>query len=134
MNIKSQKLIDPSYLSFPFRVDEAGVENSKRKEHVRQQIEQVLFTDPKERIFRQHFGAGVRSHIFDGNVSELWNIIKKRLVTILFDVLAGEVEPKTIEVDVTGQDGDMLITISYKLATINQTENHEFLISGGING
>ena len=47
-----QKLIDPEYMSFPFRVTEDGVATSRRRKHIRQLIEQVLFTNPNERVFR----------------------------------------------------------------------------------
>ena len=36
-----------------------------RVRHIREQIEQVLFTDPGERVFRPEFGAGVRRLVFE---------------------------------------------------------------------
>ena len=134
MKNKSQKLIDPTYLSFPFRVTDDSVAISFREQHIKEQIEQVLFTNPKERIFLPNFGAGIRNQIFEPNSNSLWSIIQKQLLTTLADALAGEVDPKTIDVNVTGEDGVLLITVMYKLATINLTEQHEIRIPGVING
>lgn len=64
-----QRLSDPSYLAFPFRIGTDGAKTSTRARHVREQIEQVLFTNPKERVFRPDFGAGVRKLIFEPNAS-----------------------------------------------------------------
>lgn len=130
----TRKLIDPTYLSFPFRVTEQGAAVSYREEHIKEQIEQVLFTDPKERIFLPHYGAGVRSQIFEPNATALWSLIRKRLFTTLADALIGEVDPETIDVDVKGENGSLLITVSYKLATINQIEQHQFEVTGDTYG
>ncbi len=35
--------------------------------HIREQIEQVLFTDPGERVFRPELGAGMRQLVFEPN-------------------------------------------------------------------
>lgn len=134
MKIKSQKLINPTYLSFPFRVTDERALISFREQHIKEQIEQVLFTNPRERIFMPHFGAGIRSQIFEANSNELWSILQNRLLTTLAEALEGEVDPKTIEVDVRGEDGNLLVRIMYKLATINRTEVHEVLIPGAISG
>lgn len=134
MKTKSQKLINPTYLSFPFRVSDTGATISFREQHIKEQIEQVLFTNPQERIFQPYFGAGIRSQIFEPNSNDLWSLVQKRLLTTLADALEGEVDPKTIDVDVRGDNGNLLVTIMYKLATINRTEQHEVLIPGAISG
>ena len=45
-------LSESQYLRFPFSVGVDGPMTSSRSEHIREQIEQVLFTDIKERVFR----------------------------------------------------------------------------------
>jgi len=69
-------LIDPAYLSFPLRIGARGAATSGRRDHVRQQIEQVLFTDPGERVYRPEFGAGIRALIFEPNGSVLADILR----------------------------------------------------------
>lgn len=126
-------LIDPKYMSFPFRLGAHGAETSRRREHVRQQIEQVLFTDPGERIFRSDFGAGVRRLVFEANGTVLWDLTKQRLLASLSEVLQGEVDPSSIHIEV-GNQGDedtLYIRIAYRLATINREEEQVFALQGG---
>jgi uncharacterized protein len=119
------RLIDPAYLSFPLRIGARGAATSARREHVREQIEQVLFTDPGERVFRPEFGAGIRALIFEPNGSVLADILRKRLTDSLADALQGEVDPKTLQVDVRAEEEKLFVVISYALATVGQSESYE---------
>lgn len=118
------RLAYPAYLSFPFRVGPNEPVLATREQHVVELIEHVLFTDPKERIFRPDFGVGVRSLVFESNASRLWKMANRRLVSHLADALLGEVDPKTLEVDVEGEGETLTLTISYRLATIDRKEQH----------
>jgi len=130
-----RRLPKASYMKFPFRIDEGGAVTSSRARHVREQIEQVLFTNPGERVFRPEFGAGLRRLIFEPNRSALWEITKKRLMASLTEALQGEVDPRTLEVEVTGLDEitgsaseKLFIHISYELAAIGRREEHDIPI------
>lgn len=123
-----QRLSDPPYLAFPFRIGAKGGRTSTRARHVREQIEQVLFTNPNERVFRPEFGAGVKKLIFEPNASALWEVTRKRLMSSLAQALQGEVDPRTLEVNVRGEGAKLIIDIAYNLATIGQTEKHEFVV------
>lgn len=127
MGSNSTKLT-PEYLSFPFRMETFGAQICDRTSHVRQQIEQVLFTNPNERVFRPEFGAGLKTIIFEPNATALQEITKKRLIASLAEALREEVDPKTLEVDVSGNEERLYVSISYSLASMNQTEQHEFTI------
>ena len=48
--------------------------------------------------------------------------------TTLSEALAGEVDPKTLTVDVEGEGEKMSIVVSFTLAAINHTERQAFLI------
>ncbi len=117
-------LIESTYLKFPFSVDSKGPATSSRTNHVREQIEQVLFTDNKERVFRPEFGVGVRKLIFEPNNIALRNTTVRRLSASLAEALFGEVDPKTLEIDIISQDEKLIIQISYVLAAINKKEIH----------
>ena len=126
------RLTDPSYLAFPLRIDTGGPRTVRREQHVREQIEQVLFTSPGERVFRHDFGAGVKRLVFEPFGDTLREVTRKRLSSALGDVLLGEVDPKTLDIDVTPEAGAqaiegeqrLLITVAYRLATINGEESH----------
>jgi hypothetical protein len=126
------QLNNPDFIKFPLQIGANGAITSMRREHVREQIEQVLFTYPGERWFRPEFGVGVRALVFEPNNQALWEITKKRLLTSLTDALAGEVEPSSLSVDVTGEEEKLLITIAYRLATINHTERLAFAVEGTV--
>mgnify|MGYP002779604165 FL=1 len=53
------------YLAFPFAPDARGRSASvDRARHIREMIEQVLFTAPGERVMRPEFGCGVKELLF----------------------------------------------------------------------
>ena len=116
-------------MTFPFQIDKNGVRMSGRPGHIRQQIEQVLFTNPGERVFRPLFGGGVRQLVFEPNNSQLSDIVKKRLAASLTDALYGEVDPRSLDVEVTAEDEKLYITISYQLATLGLAESYTFPIA-----
>jgi uncharacterized protein len=129
-------LPSPRYLAFPFRIHAAGAATADRSQHVRQQIEQVLFTDPGERVFRAEFGAGARALVFEPNDSALATVTRKRLVSSLAEALQGEVDPRSLHVDVTSEDEQVNLVISYTLATLGHSERHRILLgtAGGPGG
>lgn len=122
-------LSESQYLKFPFAVGFDGPKTSSRPDHVREQIEQVLFTHPGERWFRPEFGVGIRALLFEPNGTALWELTKKRLLASLADALRGEVEASSIEVKVEGVEEKLLIVIAYSLAAINHTEKVEFMVN-----
>ncbi len=110
-------LDDPEYLSFPFRIDDNPAV-CRRMDHVRQQIEMVLFTAPQERVFRPEFGVGIKSLVFEPNNNALWEVTRKRLVSSLREALQGEVDPQTLEVEVNGEEENLILSIAYQLTTL----------------
>ena len=129
-------LTETRYLTFPFSIGRDGPKTSTRSQHVLEQIEQVLFTNPKERVFRAEFGIGVRRLVFEPNNVALRNTTVKRINASLADALHGEVDPRTLEIEVTNEDSELRILISYVLAAINKRESYSFVagFTGGQSG
>lgn len=125
------KLASPRYLAFPFQVGPLGAEIAERSRHVRGQIEQVLFTSPGERVFRPEFGAGIRSLVFETNTSALAELTRQRLLSSLAEALRGEVDPRSLSVDVSGEGEKLVVVIAYTLATIGHAERHEISVRSG---
>lgn len=121
-------LDNPDFMAFPLTIGDQGAAGSDRRAHVREQIEQLLFTHPGERWFRPEFGVGIRALVFEPNNQALWEITRKRLLASLADALVGEVDPASLEATVSGQNERLLVTISYRLATINHRERLRFLV------
>lgn len=125
------RLSSQQYMAFPFRIGATGPDASDRIGHVREQIEQVLFTNPGERLFRPEFGAGIRALLFEPNATALWEVTHKRLIASLAEALFGEVDPKTLEVEVSGQGEKMMISVGYTMAAIGHRENHQISLGSG---
>ena len=118
-------------MAFPFRMTQAGAATSARADHVRERIEQVLFTSPGERVFRPEFGFGARRHVFEPNASQLWEAAQSRLFGSLAEALAGDVDPKTLRIEVgapTDQPEVLMVRISYTLAALQKEESHAFTV------
>ncbi len=59
-------------IAYPFHVDGRGRSaEASGDEHIRQMIEQVLFTTPGERVNRPEFGSGLLQLVFEPNSQEL---------------------------------------------------------------
>jgi uncharacterized protein len=129
MTTTGQKLPQILYLAFPFRIGREGSMRATRMAHLRQQVEQVIFTSPGERVFRPEFGFGARAYVFEPNRAEVWEVAQNRLYASLAETLAGEVDPKTLRVEIGADQGSperMMVRISYIIAALQQEEHHEF--------
>lgn len=126
------KLNTVRYVAFPFALGADGPATALREDHVKQQIQQVLFTNPGERVFRPEFGAGLRALVHEPNASSLWEVTRKRMLASLAEALQGEVDPKTLEVDVRAGDDEsqLIISIRYQLTTLGYVETHAFSLEG----
>lgn len=81
--------------------------------HVEQMIEQVLFTDPGERVNRPDFGCGLAALVFEPLNSELVAVtqalVRGSLLKWLGDLI--QIEALTVE----ARDSALVIRISYGL-------------------
>ena len=119
------------HLSFPFRVGSDGrtAEVSTLEEHVRDELVQLLLTNPGERLFLPEFGGGVRRLVFE-NADETTGAMTKALITqavsrwlghrITLENLVVTVENEKIEVD-----------LKYRIAGTEDTRVIRFQRSGG---
>lgn len=124
------RLNNRDYMRFPFSIGEQGAAISSRHQHVREQIEQILFTNPGERWYRPDFGIGARALVFEPNSSPLWELVKKRLLATLAEALKGEVLSESLSVEVTGENEKLMILISYQMAALQHSEKLEFVLNG----
>lgn len=105
---------DPSFLDFPFRIGgQGGTALTDADDHVRDMVEQVLFTNPGERVNLPEFGCGLRDLVFTGNDEVLRAtvqfLVTQNLNRWLGDTLMVE------QVSVQNEDEVLLIEIIYSL-------------------
>lgn len=117
-------------MSFPLRIGNNGSAVSSRQQHIREQIEQILFTNPGERWFRPEFGIGAMALVFEPNHQTMWQLVKKRLLATLAEALKGEVLAESLLVNVEGENENLKIIISYQIAALQHTESLEFFLNG----
>ena len=61
-----------SHIDFPYRIDGRGrTAATGDADHLRDLIEQVLFTSPGERVMRPDFGSGLQALVFEPNSTAL---------------------------------------------------------------
>ncbi len=128
---REPRLPRQSFMAYPFRITSRGAEQAARLRHIRDQVEQVLFTSPGERVFRPEFGFGARAFVFEPNAPQTHEIARNRLVASLAQALAGEIDPKTLKVEV-GAPADspekLLVRIEYVVAALHKEERHDFVV------
>lgn len=115
-----------SYLKFPLGVESGGLRTADRAQHIRDQIEQLLFTAPGERVLRPKYGAGVQKLVFEPNNSYLSRITEKRIHGALINMLQGVAAPESIEVAVKSEEETLYIDISYTLVDVNLKQELSF--------
>ena len=67
-------------IAFPFRVDSRGRTSEVGYDHhVRDMIEQLLFTSPGERVMRPDFGCGLLDLVFAPNSPEFASALRSSI-------------------------------------------------------
>jgi hypothetical protein len=117
-------------MRFPFSINNQGSLESNKSQHIRQQIEQILFTNPQERWYRPDFGAGIKALVFEPNNSTLWELTKQQLLANLAESLKGDVLPESLTVEISGKNEKLEILITYQIPAIQHTEKLMFHLGG----
>lgn len=85
-------------IAYPFQINQRGrTADASENEHIRNLIEQVLFTMPGERVNRPTFGSNIRQVIFAPNNSELITATQFLLQGALEQWLGDVIQVQAIE-------------------------------------
>jgi phage baseplate assembly protein W len=104
--------MDATYLNYPFFIDGRGrTATTDRNRHVRQMIEQVLFTNPGERVNRPDFGCGLRRLVFMPSSQPLAAATQVLVKSALQQWLQNEIQVERVEV--TAADNQITVTVAY---------------------
>ena len=104
--------MDASYLNYPFFVDGRGrTATTDRDRHIRQMIEQVLFTNPGERVNRPDFGCGLRRMVFMPNSQPLAAATQVLVKSALQQWLQNEIQVEKVEV--TAVESTLTVSVTY---------------------
>ena len=112
-------------LAFPFRVDGRGRSApAGRDAHLRGLIEQLLFTQPGERVMRPDFGCGLMQLVFAPNSPELAATVQALVHGSLQQWLGHLI--RVDEVGAESQDSALTVTVRYTMLETGQAEVAEF--------
>jgi len=101
-----------SDLAFPFHADRRGrTAHATHPEHVRDLIEQLLFTSPGERVMRPDFGCGLLDLVFAPNSPELVSTLELSVQASLQRWLGDLVE--VVALDIEGEENVVRVHLSY---------------------
>jgi uncharacterized protein len=112
-------------VDFPFHVDARHrTAGTSEEEHVRDLIEQVLFTAPGERVNRPDFGSGLLRLVFDPNREELATATQLLVQGSLQQWLGELIQVEDAEVSVA--DAHVRVTVRYQLVRTQERRVAEF--------
>lgn len=112
-------------LGYPFSIDQNGrTETVEEDRHIRQLIEQVLFTVPSERVNRPAFGTPINQLVFAPNSSELATATQVLIQGSLQQWLGNIIRVESVEVE--SEESTMHVTIRYVVTRTQQRRIEAF--------
>lgn len=113
-------------IAHPFHLGADGrTARANDDDHIRQMIEQILFTNRGERVNRPNFGSGLLQMIFAPNSPEVATALQFSLQADLQQWLGDLIEMQSLEV--TCVDSSLLINISYLVRRTNEQQTAQFV-------
>jgi phage baseplate assembly protein W len=112
-------------IAFPFAIDGHGrTARADEAAHVRQMIEQLIFTAPGERVNRPDFGSGIQQLVFAPNSPEL-------AATLQFTLQAAIQHSLSDVIDIQGltasaAESSLTVELAYVLRRTGAAETASF--------
>ncbi len=112
-------------VSFPLRIDNRGrMATAGYETHVREMLEQLLFTQPGERVNRPDFGTPISAAIFDRPTDELISSLEFQVSTSVQRFMGEVVSLENVSIDVV--DDQIEIILTYTIIALNQSTEERF--------
>ena len=116
-------------VDFPFRIDGRGrTATTSDDDHIRDLIEQVLFTAPGERVNRPTFGSGLLRLVFAPNGDALAAATQVTVQGNLQQWLGDLVQVIYVQVDEV--DAELRVVVRYVVRRTQETRVDEFRQAG----
>lgn len=110
---------------FPFQFDSRGrTAATDDDDHIRDMIEQVLFTSPGERVNRPTFGSGLMQLVFQPNTEELATATQFLVQGALQQWLGDLIQVDQVQVE--SEDSSLRVTIVYTVRRTQQQKVAQF--------
>jgi uncharacterized protein len=112
-------------VDFPYGVDARGrTASTAEDDHVRDLIEQVLFTAPGERVNRPTFGSGLLQLVFAPNSDALAAATQLTVQAALQEWLGDRIEVQDVRVE--SVDSSLTATVVYAIRRTQQQQSATF--------
>jgi uncharacterized protein len=116
-------------VDFPYRFDSRGrTAPTSEDEHIRDLIEQVLFTSPGERVNRPTFGSGVLQLVFAPNGDALASATQLTVQGALQQWLGDVIQVEAVEV--SNEDSTLEVKVQYVVRRTQQRQVAQFTRGG----
>ncbi|QKW08710.1 GPW/gp25 family protein [Streptomyces sp. NA04227] len=112
-------------IAFPYRIDRRGRSaHAAHEEHVRDLVEQLLFTSPGERVMRPDFGCGLLDLVFTPNSPELASALELSVQAALQRWLGELIEVEAL--DVVSEDNTVRVFLRYVVRATGTSRDEVF--------
>ncbi|MCP4403248.1 MAG: GPW/gp25 family protein [bacterium] len=119
------------HLAFPFHIGNDGrtAQVSSLEDHVRDELLQLILTNPGERIFLPEFGGGVRRLVFENADETTAGMTKAMLTQAISRWLGHRITLEDLTVNVENEKIE--VAIKYRIAGTEDTRVMRFERKGG---
>ncbi len=112
-------------IDYPFHFDGRGrVATTDDDDHIRDMIEQLLFTNPGERVNRPDFGSGLLQLVFAPNSPELAAALQFTVQAALQRWLGDLIELQALEV--TSEESTLRVLVQYIVRRSGERRSETF--------
>ena len=112
-------------IDYPFHFDSRGrTASTGRDDHIRDMIEELLFTNPGERVNRPDFGSGLQQLVFAPNSPELAAALQYTLKAAVQRWLGDIIELQALEV--VSEDATLTILVQYIVRQTSERQVAQF--------
>jgi phage baseplate assembly protein W len=106
-------------IAFPFEINQRGqIARATELDHIREMVEQVLFTNPGERMNRPDFGCGLSMFLFRSPTDEVVTALEGMLQGALQRWLGDLIRVETVSVAM--DDAALTIALRYTVLSTQQ--------------
>jgi len=112
-------------IDFPFHFDSRGrTAATDEADHIRDMIEQLIFTNPGERVNRPDFGSGLLQLVFAPNSPELAATVQFTVQAALQRWLGDVIELR--EIEARAVDSSLTLDLRYAIRRTNEEQTATF--------
>jgi uncharacterized protein len=112
-------------IDFPFQFDARGrTASTDDADHIRDMIEELLFTSPGERVNRPDFGSGLLQMVFAPNSTELASALQFTTQAEIQRFLGDLIDLQTLEVSAV--DATLNVTVKYVIRATQTAQTQSF--------